>query len=66
MKEGAVMKFEAYIAEMKRLGWTDEELRSDYELNELSRINDLELPWFPQPKPAGDKNNKEQTVFTAG
>ena len=42
------MSFESYIREMKRLGWSDEELKKDYDLHELSR--DSELPWFPYEK----------------
>ena len=44
------MKFEAYIEEMKRLGWSDEELEKDYELEKTARINGTELPWFPVEK----------------
>lgn len=44
------MKFEAYITEMKRLGWSDEELEKDYELEKTARINGTELPWFPVEK----------------
>ena len=41
------MSFKAYIKEMKRLGWTDEELKDDYKLHERAENGGLELPWFP-------------------
>ena len=44
------MVFEEYIKEMKRLGWSDEELEADYELHELSEADGQELPWFPIEK----------------
>ena len=42
------MSFESYIREMKRLGWSDEELKKDYDLFRQSQ--DEELPWFPYEK----------------
>ncbi|MBQ9424438.1 MAG: hypothetical protein IJU42_00650 [Erysipelotrichaceae bacterium] len=45
------MSFESYIREMKRLGWSDEELQKDYDLHE--RSSDQELPWFPYEKKNG-------------
>ena len=44
------MIFEEYIKEMKRLGWTDEELKEDYKLHEISEADGQELPWFPVEK----------------
>ena len=32
---------------MKRLGWTDEELKEDYRLHEKAEQGGMELPWFP-------------------
>ena len=44
------MSFKEYIKEMKRLGWSDDELKDDYLLNERTKTSGLELPWFPYEK----------------
>ena len=51
------LSFEAYIKEMKRLGWSDEELSADYHLHEISQRDGLELPWFPI-----EKSDKQKTA----
>ncbi len=44
------MSFKEYIKEMKRLGWSDEELKDDYALHEKTENDGFELPWFPFEK----------------
>lgn len=44
------MNFDSYVREMKRLGWNEDELRKDYELEKTARENGVELPWFPVVK----------------
>ena len=56
------MKFEAYIAEMKRLGWSDEELEKDYELERAARINGTELPWFPVEKTDSKEKDHDRNL----
>ncbi|MBQ6335287.1 MAG: hypothetical protein IJI46_09485 [Erysipelotrichaceae bacterium] len=45
------MSFKEYIREMKRLGWSDEELKDDYRLHEQAESDGFELPWFPYQRP---------------
>ena len=54
------MSFETYIKEMKRRGWTEEELKDDYALHENLEKGGYELPWFPADKK--EKKDKGKTV----
>ncbi len=53
------MSFKEYIKEMKRLGWTEEELKDDYRLHENSERDGFELPWFPFEKDREEDNTKD-------
>ena len=44
------MSFKEYIKEMKRLGWSEEELKEDYRLHKETKDKGIELPWFPYQK----------------
>ena len=47
------------MEEMKRLGWTEEELKDDYRLHENSERDGFELPWFPFEKDREEENTED-------
>ena len=50
------MKFEEYVKEMERLGWSKEELEDDFKLHEQAENDHFELPWFPMEKSKEQQN----------
>ena len=39
------MSFPEYIEKMKELGWKEEELKEDYQLNKDAEDQGISLPW---------------------